>query len=136
MIVPADVDLLMIRAVKGLFPDARVATDIPSNWDWSSPESQLIVLTVVGGQGIREYAFDDARVTFEVYDTNVDDASTTTRHLYGHALADQLGGLYRGTVLRPVYHPYGGGADNPALTPGYWFTVELTFRSEEITSGL
>lgn len=135
MIVPAEIDLATIRDVREWFPNATVGTDIPSNWDWVTPAGQLIVVTIVGGMGIREYAFDDARITFEVYDTNVDEASTTARTLYGRVLASQIGGYYRGTVVRPVYRPYGGGADEPKLTPGYWFTVELTFRSEEI-SGL
>jgi hypothetical protein len=138
VIIPADIEVTIIRAVRGWFPDATVSTDIPHGWDWTTPTGQLIIATVIGGMGIREYAFDDARVTFEVYDTNVDEASTTARHLYGRVREwhhNQSGVFYRGDILRPVYHPYGGDPGEPSFTPGYWFTVELTFRSEEI-SGL
>ena len=139
MIIPADVELTILRAVRDWFPDATVGTDIPARWNWVQPAGQLIVATIVGGMGIRDHGFDDVRVTFEVYDQDVDAANTTARHLYGLVREWQheaSGVFYRGNILRPVYHPYGGGAGEPSFTPGYWFTVELTFRVEEIPSTL
>lgn len=139
MIIPSDAEIHLIRFVKAKFPAATVATDIPAKWDWMSPAGQLIVITIVGGNGIRNHGFDHVRVTFEVYDPNVDTASMTVRRLYGALREWQYespGVAFRGTILRPVYRPRGGGGDEPAFTPGYWFTIEITFRAEEISSAL
>lgn len=104
---------------------------VPPNWGWD----QLLVTVVdTGGRGERDVVLDDARLTVEVSHPDAVRASEVARNL--HAIIrqwpfEEKGVIFLRTLQRPTFQ-----ADAETRTPGYSFTVELSFRASatEITA--
>lgn len=98
--------------------------DVPPDWDWGP---LLVTVVDTGGQGERDVVLDDARLTVEVSHTNSMEASRIARELHGLIRQwpfEEKGVIFLRTVQRPTFQP-----DSETRTPGYSFTVELSFRA-------
>lgn len=101
--------------------------DVPPEWAWD----QLLVTVVdTGGRGERDVVLDDARLTVEVSHPDAVRASEVARKL--HAIIrqwpfEEKGVIFLRTVQRPTFQP-----DSETRTPGYSFTVELSFRASTV----
>lgn len=104
--------------------DAGPFMDVPPDWEWGP---LLVTVVDTGGRGERDVVLDDARVTVEVSHADGMEASRVARELQGLIRQwpfEEAGVIFLRTVQRPTFQP-----DSETRTPGYSFTVELSFRA-------
>lgn len=98
--------------------------DVPAGWRWGD---LLVTVVDTGGSGERDIVLDDVRLTVEVSDKSSVRASEVARTLHGLIRAwpeHENGVRFLRTLSRPTFQ-----ADGETRTPGYAFTVELSFRA-------
>lgn len=98
--------------------------DVPADWAWSD---LLVTVTDTGGAGERDVVWDDTRITVDVYHPDSIRASEVSRSLHGLVRAwpsQEKGVRFLRTLSRPTHRP-----DNATRTPGFFFTVELSFKA-------
>lgn len=123
IILPVDPVALTLEYLNPFFPDAVVGMDVPSDWAWGA---LLIVVTDVGGDGMRDIILDDVNLMIEVSHEDSVTASETARKIHGLLRAwtwTNRAVYWRRTLQRPTYMP-----DEETETPAYSLTVSLTFR--------
>lgn len=97
---------------------------VPPDWEWGP---LLVTVVDTGGLGERDVVLDDTRLTVEVSCSDGVEASRVARELHGLIRQwpfEEKGVIFLRTVQRPTFQP-----DSETRTPGYSFTVELSFRA-------
>src|SRR5699024_6456741 len=100
---------------------------VPANW---ACDDLLVTVADVGGDGERHVVLDDARLMVELWPPDAVVASGLWRDLHGlirswrdHVATKSVTSLR--TAQRPTFMP-----DEAARTPGFFTTVDLTFRAD------
>lgn len=101
--------------------------DVPPEWAW---DQLLVTVADTGGPGERDVVLDDVRLTIEVSHPDAVEASRVARDLHGLIRAwpyQDKGVIFLRTLQRPTFTP-----DDETRTPGFAFTVELSFRASTV----
>ena len=109
-------------------PAAGPFLDVPADWAWGD---LLVVVVDVGGSGERDVVLDDVMLSVEVSHADSLRASEVARRLHGLLRQwpyEESGVRFLRTIQRPTFEP-----DDETRTPGYSFTVELSFRASTTT---
>jgi hypothetical protein len=94
---------------------------------------EMVIVTDTGGAGVYDHAFDEARLTVDVWAADSPRASELARTVFGllHAWPGLEAGVYRRRGWsRPAYLP-----DPPTRIPRYVMTVQLSFRGAAVEVG-